>query len=205
MLIGTSFAVERGPNVSDAREYAEVEQPWRIGEDGDVYEVHPVLPRFVPGDWAAVEEWLEVPLPHDYKELIGEGQGLKFGEELLIASPFSQSNHLGSRIAYGSWSLAYLRQRFPEEFYLPLFPEPGGLLCWGGDGGGGVYYWNTVRQSPDDWTIVVSGRPVGDGGQGEFHDCGLADYLEGLASGRIEPAALGDWPVPNPQWRPWGD
>jgi hypothetical protein len=179
-----------------------MEQPWRIGEDGDVYEVPPVLPGFVPGDWAAVEEWLEVPLPNDYKELIGEGRGLQFGEELLIASPFSQADHLGSRIAYGSWSLAYLRQRYPDEFYLPLFPEPGGLLCWGGDGGGGVYYWNTVRPNPDDWTIVVSGRSVSDSGQGEFHECGLANYLEGLATGRIEPAALADWPVPDPQLRP---
>ena len=161
-----------------------------------------MLPRFVPGDWAAVEDWLEVPLPSDYKELIGEGPALKFGEELLIASPFSRSNHLGLQIAYGSWSLAYLRQASPHEFVLPLFPEPGGLMCWGGDGGGAVYYWNTMRTNPDDWTVVVSGRSVGDLGQGEFHDCGLADYLEGLASGRIEAAALGGWPGPNPQFRP---
>jgi hypothetical protein len=178
-----------------------MEQPWRIGDDGDVYEVRPVLPRFVPGDWAAVEAWLEVALPRDYKELIGDGPALEFGEALLIASPFSQSSHLGARIAYGSWSLAYLRQGFPQEFILPLFPEPGGLLCWGGDAGGGVYYWNTMRPNPEDWTIVVSGRPVGDDGQGEFHDCGLADYLEGLASGRIEPAALGSWPIPDPGLR----
>lgn len=182
-----------------------MDQPWRVGDDGEVYEVHPVLPSFVPGDWVAVEEWLGVLLPSDYKELIGEGPALTFDEELLIASPFSQSNHLGSRIAYGSWSLAYLRQRFPQEFILPLFPEPGGLLCWGGDAGGGVYYWNTVRPNAGDWTIVVSGRSVSDGGQGELHDCGLAGYLEGLASGRIEAAALGGWPGPNPQLRPVAD
>jgi hypothetical protein len=179
-----------------------MEQPWRIGEDGDVYEVHPVLPNFVAGDWAAVEEWLGVPLPSDYKALIGDGSALKFGEELLIASPFSQSNHLGSGIAYGSWSLAYLRQQFPDEFIDPLFPEPGGLLCWGGDGGGAVYYWDTVHPNPDHWTVVVHGRPVSDGGQGELHNCGLADYLAGLASGRIEAAALGGWPGPDPQLRP---
>jgi hypothetical protein len=179
-----------------------MEQPWRIGDDGDVYEVHPVLPTFAPGDWAAVEEWLDVPLPRDYKSLIGEGPALTFDEQLLIASPFSQLRHLGSRIAYGSWCLACLRRQFPEEFILPLFPEPGGLLCWGGDAGGGLYYWNTMKPDPEDWTIVVSGRPVGDAGQGEFHDCGLAEYLEGLASGRIEAAALGGWPGPNPQLRP---
>lgn len=179
-----------------------MEQPWRIGEDGDVYQVHPVLPRFVSGDWAAVEGWLGVPLPRDYKKLIGEGPALEFDEELLIASPFSEVHHLGLRIASGSWSLAYLRRRYPEEFILPLFPEPGGLLCWGVDGGGGDYYWNTARPNPDDWTVVVSGRSVSDGGQGELHGCGLADYLEGLASGRIEAAALGGWPGPNPQLRP---
>ena len=103
----------------------------------------------------------------------------------------------------GHGSLAYLRQQFPWEFYLPLFPEPGGLLCWGGDGGGGVYYWNTARPNPDDWTVHVSGGSVSDGGQGEPHDCGLADYLAGLASGWIEPAALRDWPVPDPQLRPF--
>lgn len=49
MGTGTSFAVGRSPIVSDTREYAEMEQPWRIGEDGDVYEMHPVLPQIRAG------------------------------------------------------------------------------------------------------------------------------------------------------------
>ncbi len=114
-----------------------MEKPWRIGEDGDVYEVHPVLPTFVPGDWAAVEQWLGVPLPSDYKELIGDGPALKFGDEFLIASPFSQC-------------------------------QPSRL--------------------PDCVRVFVPRL--------------LADYLAGLASGRIEAAALGGWPGPNPQLRP---
>ena len=178
-----------------------MEQPWRIQEDDEVYRVDPVLPSFVPGDWAAVEEWLEVALPHDYKELVGDGPGLVFDEELFIASPFSQSSHLGRQIAYGSWSLAYLRQRHPDELTLPLFPEPGGLLCWGQDGGGGVYYWNTMSPDPDAWTVVVSGRSVGDGGLGELHECGLSEYLTGLTTGRIAAAALGSWPGPDPRLR----
>lgn len=178
-----------------------MERPWRLDDDGAVYEVEPVLPEFVAGDWAAVEEWLSVSLPTDYKGLIGDGPGLVFDDELFIASPFSVSGHLGRRIAYGSWSLAYLRQHYPEEFNVPLFPEAGGLLCWGNDGGGGVYYWNTGPLDPDDWTVVVSGRSVGDGGLGQVHSCGLSRYLDGLITGTIEAAALGSWPGPNPKLR----
>lgn len=182
-----------------------MDQAWSVGEDNHVYRIQPALPQFVAGDWLAVEEWLGVSLPRDYKELIGHGPALTFDEELLIASPFCTSAHLGDRIANGSWSLAYLRQEFPDDFILPIYPEPGGLLCWGDDGGGGVYYWNTTGPDPDTWTILVSGRSVGDGGLGESHACGLTDYLSGLASGRIKAAALGDWPGPDPQFRPVED
>jgi hypothetical protein len=201
---------------ANARDDAAVDQPWRIGDDDEVEELHPVVPSFRPGDWTAVERWLAVRLPEDYKDLIGEGSALTFDRELMIASPFGESNpngsslgdmigygswSLGDMIGYGSWSLAYLRHHFPAQFNVALFPESGGLLCWGIDGGGGVYYWDTSRPDPNDWTIVVSGRPVMDDGLGEFHDCGLAAYLTGLASGRISAAALGDWPGPNPQFR----
>jgi len=178
-----------------------VELPWRIGDDGHVYALHPVLPRVSPGDWASIEEWLGVKLPGDYKEVIGDGPSLVFDDELLISSPFCEMAPLGRRVAWGSWSLACLRQRFPEEFDVALFPEPSGLLCWGTDGGGGDYYWDTTAPDPALWTVVVSGRSVDDGGIGETHDCGLTGYLSGLARGRIEAGALGGWPGPNPQLR----
>lgn len=81
-----------------------MEQPWRLGEDGEVYDLEVILPTFTGGNSAAVEHWLGVPLP--------QGQ-------------------------------------FPEEFDVRLFPESGGLLCWGGDGRGAVYYWDTGAPDPD--------------------------------------------------------
>jgi hypothetical protein len=178
-----------------------VDQPWRIDDDGEACRVDVELPDFVAGDWVAVEAWLGVVLPRDYKDLVGDGPALMFDDELVVASPFSASNHLGRQIAYGSWSLAYLRQHHPDEFPVHLFPEPGGPLCWGSDGGGADYYWDTRPSDPDAWTVVVSGRAVGDGGVGELHGCGLRAYLDGLADGTIEAAALGGWPSPDPKFR----
>ena len=36
-----------------------------------------------------------------------------------------------------------------------LFPEPGGLLPWGGSLAGHSYWWETSPDDPDDWTVLA--------------------------------------------------
>lgn len=194
-------APERQVEHSDSRRrFLMMEQPWRIEPDGSVHEVDVGKPDAPPGDWEAVEQWLGVRLPTDYKALVGDGPARVFDEELVIASPFDPGhNDLVSQIRYGSWSLATLRQDYGGDYDVALFPQPGGLLCFGGDGGGGLYYWRTADPNPDRWTVLVSGRPVIQE-PGIDYACGLSTYIAGLIDGSIQSESLGDWPREDPQW-----
>ena len=70
----------------------------------------------------------------------------------------------------------------------PFWPEPGGLLPFGGTDNGDTLFW-LQRGSPDDWPVVVWDR----GRLGyELLDCGLTDFLAGLATGAILPKEFPD-------------
>ena len=172
--------------------------PWTIDGSGFVDGPHSIEhPDVSPGDWSAVESYIGLPLPTDYKELIGDGNEVVFGDELFIRSPFVRLG-LFDLIADSSWIEASLRQDHPEEHPEAVFPEPSGILTWGTDGGGGVYHWDTSDPDPDRWTIVVTGRPIL---SYICEDVGLSGYLSGLADGTIKAAALSNWPKPNPEVR----
>jgi hypothetical protein len=175
-----------------------VKQPWAITPSGEVVLVEPERWLFEPGDWDEVEAELGTRLPSDYKDLIGDGLACVFDEELLIASPFDPKPGLNLIQTAGrcAWALAYLRHGEPDAYAIAIYPEPGGLLGWGNDGGGGIYHWDTTNPDPDQWTVAVSGRPVFDP-YVQHHRLGVAAYLDGLATGEIEAAALGHWPSPN--------
>ena len=173
-------------------------QPWATGPSGEIVRVDPELWLFEAGAWDDVEAALGTRLPTDYKDLIGDGLACIFDEELLIASPFErkQGFNLIWEAARSAWSLAYVRQSAPDYFPVVVYPEPGGLLGWGNDGGGGQYHWETRGADPDQWTIAVTGRSVFDPSV-ERHACNLSAYLQGLASGAITAAALSGWPSPD--------
>lgn len=82
---------------------------------------------------------------------------------------------------------------------MAIFPEPGGILFWGSDGGGADYFWDTSADDPNEWTVVITGRPVGPCPQRHPHS--LTAYLARLAAGSIKAAALGEWPGPTPEIR----
>jgi hypothetical protein len=175
-----------------------MQPPWAIMDNGAVVAVEPEIWLFGAGAWSDVEETLGTALPSDYKTLIGDGLACVFDEELWIASPFDPNPNLNlvRQVARTSYALAELRHLNPIEFPDAPFPEPAGLLGWGGDGGGGVYVWDTSDKDPDQWRVAVTGRPVYDPSV-QIQDHGLSGYLEGLASGRIPAAALGGWPRPG--------
>jgi hypothetical protein len=148
-----------------------------------------------------VEAALATALPTDYKELIGDGLAcVSRRGTLWITSPFDRNPNLNliREVARTSYTLASLSHVDPVEFPDAPFPEPGGRLGWGSDGGGGIYVWDTSETDPDDWPVAVTGRPVYDPNV-QVQEGGLSGYLEGLASGRIPVAALGGWPRPARQ------
>lgn len=175
-----------------------MKQPWEIRAGGEVVLVKPDTWLFPAGAWDDVEEALGTTLPNDYKELIGDGFACIFDEELLISSPFDPDPGLNLLVTAAAiaFSLAYVKAAYPEAYPYQIYPEPGGLLGWGMDGGGGQYHWAAAAPDPDTWTVAVSGRPVFDP-QVQDQGRGLTSFLSGLASGEIRVAALSDWPTPN--------
>lgn len=80
-----------------------------------------------------------------------------------------------------------------DDFGLPIYPEHGGIVCWGSDQNGAQYDWDTSGADPDRWTIAITGRSVD---PPERHPMTLTDYLDALVDGSIPPAAFepGEWP-----------
>lgn len=180
-----------------------VRVPWRLGVDGRLALVRPERWVFTPGDWNAVEAELGVHPPPDYKQLVGAGPALVLDEELFVASPFDENPNLNlvQSAALGSFALAYLRDADPDGFAVAVHPEPDGLLCWGSDGGGGSYFWDTTDADPSRWTILVSGRSVL-ADPGLRYACSLSEYVDGLSDGSIPSVTLGDWPARGSRLHP---
>ncbi|MEV4615810.1 SMI1/KNR4 family protein [Kitasatospora sp. NPDC049258] len=134
-------------------------------------------------DWKAVEEWLGLRLPDDYKHLADAHGPLDFGEYLWIHVPCVQEG----RFDYGAWLRGTHRQarirarELPERERPAVHPDPGGLLAWGCTRGSDVLFWDTsVSADPDEWTVVVS-HSAGIPGSGlrpwHRYDLTLGDYL----------------------------
>lgn len=138
------------------------------------------------GPWEVIEADLETSLPQDYKDfarLYGSGYFMEF---LGIHIPNTQNPN--TRL---EWQAQVVRDGFrtlTEEYCpYPMWPDPGGLLPFGGTDDGDEFFWR-MRGLPDDWRVVIWDR-----GFGSFEelDCDLTDFLAGLATGEILPK---DWP-----------
>ncbi|SHF13683.1 SMI1/KNR4 family protein [Streptoalloteichus hindustanus] len=106
------------------------------------------------GDWLTVERGLGTPLPSDYKELFSRFPSGVFRNSVRVFSPVEdddgwlpfKANVDEVLEVIGDEDLEYL-----ESVDYRLFPEPGGLLPWGDDLQGGMFFWLTQSANPDEW------------------------------------------------------
>ncbi len=125
-----------------------------------------------PDDFAACEAELGLALPSEFKELLaayGAGRFLDY----LFAYPLTgyDMNMLRNKELLAGHREA--RQRFPDGYPWPLYPEPGGLLLWGGTHDGHSLCWLTAGE-PDAWPVIVWHQR--DGGHERF-DGGAVELL----------------------------
>ncbi len=133
------------------------------------------------GLWEPIEADLGTRLPQDYKDFVrlyGEGEFMEF---LGIHVPQSWSPYV--RLLSEARATARIFGSFEEELPYSLWPTAGGLLAFGKTDFGDYLFWLT-RGAPEDWTVVVWGRGLQ---QFEAFDCGLTDFLAGVATGQIDP------------------
>ena len=199
MLADTAEALTTGaPALSRHAERGGVERPCVAAVAGSrelVWnDAHPDLASFtspsterppapIPVDWTAVEAWLGLRLPDDYKQL-ADGYGpLDFGEYLWIHVPCVQQD----RFDYGDWlrethrTARIAARQLPEDVRPSVHPAPGGLLAWGSSRSSDVLFWDTsVSEDPNRWTVVVRHpHPAPGSGLLPFHryDLTLTGYL----------------------------
>lgn len=174
-------------------------------------DVHPDLATFaspsaerppapVPVDWPAVETWLGLRLPDDYKQLADRYGPLDFGEYLWIHVPCVQRD----RFDYGDWlrethrAARIAARALPEGERPAVHPEPGGLLACGSSRSSDVLFWDTsVSEDPNRWTVVVRHpHPAPGKGLLPFHhyDLTLTGYLRRTVRDTEQPPLLGPFP-----------
>jgi hypothetical protein len=147
-------------------------------------------------DWGRIESLLGTPLPSDFVELSECYPPLIIDEFLALHMPVAGEEDEFVAGAKGIIeNLASLRDSDMSHGHVP-FPEKGGLIPWGDSDEGDMFYWRTVGDSPDEWTVVLSGSwddwpqfPVS-----------LTEYLAGLISGTVPAEGLPQgWPGPDPR------
>ncbi|GAA1550302.1 hypothetical protein GCM10009827_083690 [Dactylosporangium maewongense] len=149
----------------------------------------PAEPVDADADWAAVEAELGLPLPADYKALVGRYGHGEFHEIGLLtpANLIARARELLP--AFGP-----SRERFPEYYPHLLYPEPGGLLEWGSHPAGHQLCWDTAN----GWTMAL----VSEDGEAYRYDLDLTGLLHAYFSGEREFEPLLEAP-PVPWFESW--
>ncbi|MFE3560289.1 SMI1/KNR4 family protein [Streptomyces sp. NPDC059193] len=136
-----------------------------------------------PQLWAAAEKHLGLTLPTDYKaflDLYGPGS---FDHLLWLGRPVHGTQAEMEQI----WSVSgrpHLDD--PERTPFPFHPHPGGLIQWGGDHDGTLYYSLPEEENPDDWRVVVETE------EGEWHEAPgrFTEFLLSCVEGPHRPPFL---------------
>jgi|SRR4051794_18559356 hypothetical protein len=107
-------------------------------------------------DWLSVERDLGVRLPADYKAFCEIYPAMFVNEYLRVCHPSCLDpdlNLLGDAQVRTA-SVRALTAEFPEMHIYPVYPDAGGLLCWGNNVNREQCYWLT-KGEPEEWRVVV--------------------------------------------------
>jgi hypothetical protein len=133
------------------------------------------------GPWRPIELEFGRYLPDDYKEFVrlyGLGSFMEF---LCVFVPKAKSQWVRIETVNLSVRGDMYFNFTPDERPYPAWPDPGGLIQCGLTDFGDQLFWLPLGP-PDEWKIVVWGRGFQ---KFELFDCGLTDFLAGVATGEI--------------------
>ena len=112
----------------------------------------------IPIDWEAVESWLGLRLPADYKALATEYGPLLIGDWLWLQTPCAKPG----RFDYGDWLKDTHKlcrassKQAPPHTPPPFHPKRGGLLAWGMTRSASYLFWDTAASAnPDQWPVLI--------------------------------------------------
>ncbi|QEV20398.1 SMI1/KNR4 family protein [Streptomyces alboniger] len=164
-------------------------------------------------DWAAVEAWLEVPLPADYKALVSAYGPVEVGDGAAAIRLHTPCVSADGRYDYGAWVVETHRHSAirPGMFTRQrrrFLPEEGGLLALATTAGGDHLFWDTsVSKDPDAWPVVLltTSIAVGEAEPWVSYEAPLLDVLSAAVRGSAaarDGAAVRTW-APLTGAGPW--
>ncbi|NDZ19001.1 hypothetical protein C7T35_38050 [Variovorax sp. WS11] len=137
--------------------------------------------------WGTVTSKLGGPLPTDYMQFVDHYGSGTINGFLTVFNPFSSNPHVNllDQVFVQLSALRELRTNFPNEFELPLFFEPGGLLPWAASDDGDVFCWSTVGES-GAWEVVTVPRSDSP----ERFKLSMSQFLARGLTGQVKSSAL---------------
>ena len=158
----------------------------------------PVSPEDNEGDWGDVEDSLGTDLPDDFKDLVrAYGSGSFCG--ISVWSPFNGrfDGEFSLLVRAESFldDFAIFREKNPEEFEYPIFPEEDGLLEWASAANGAKICW-LAQGSPNAWPVVVWDYGYGS----SLFRLSAVEFLELYLTGNLDEEQVPSRPV-----CPWFD
>ncbi|MEU6822018.1 SMI1/KNR4 family protein [Streptomyces atriruber] len=173
-------------------------------------------PDAVPAvDWAAVEAWLEVPLPQEYKALVSAYGPVEIGEGAASVRLHTPCVSTDGRYDYGAWVVethrhSAIRPGMFSRERRRFLPDEGGLLALGTTAGGDDLFWDTsVSKDPDAWPVVLLTTSVAVGGAAPWvaYDMPLLEFLrtavhDGVPNPGEPGGLLGPLPRTASTWAP---
>lgn len=147
----------------------------------------PARPNETSIPWGEVEEQLGAPLPKDYKHFIDRYGPGGIANFLTVFAPMSANPHVDLVVQRDQrlWALREVRDG-GEEFPLPIFPEPGGVLPLGGTDNGDTLYWVTSGPA-DEWQVAINEAR---GPTTDVYPGNLTGFLIDWLTGRWAPVVL---------------
>jgi hypothetical protein len=140
------------------------------------------------GPWKPLEAYLGTELPQDYKDfsrLYGSGLFMDF---LIVYVPEIQNSRLTLEPQVREAPMMFSSQ---ETLPYPFWPHVAGLIRFGCTDFGDQLYW-LPEGEPDDWKVVMWQRHGPYDQAFEKFDCGMAEFLGGLADGTVVPRAYSE-------------
>ncbi|MFG2697218.1 hypothetical protein [Kitasatospora sp. NPDC048407] len=136
--------------------------------------VPPSKPLGCPPDWGSVAESWNVAFPGDYRDFLAVYGAGSIDDYMEIATVLDSSLGFeqGPTVS-GLTEVARSLHLENSDWPYPVWPEAGGLICWGVTVDYAVLYWDTANSDPDRWSVVVRDR------EGEFtrFDFGMAEFV----------------------------
>jgi hypothetical protein len=149
------------------------------------------------GPWEPIEAEIGAVLPQDYKDFVrlyGSGLFMCF---LTVNVPRCRSPYVRLEREVRTVNRLFSQD---EEFVYALWPNRGGLIAFGRTDFGDYLFWIPYGP-PETWKVVVWGRGLG---TFEVFDCGLTDFLTGVAKGEIDPREFPEYEPPyDPYFQPF--